>query len=503
MFRDAITTNKFAGNAADTIFGRKIPRQSYGSDNSLCATLRAIVAPRMSDNDVLRVEFRNTNYAILSEREKTADTMEVRFGSDHYGYWGGNALTIVSLNGREEGANASNLEVIEKYFVSEYSAYEALPKVTLLYAKAFKVLCFISREKKHTIMFVESLNLRKLHYLQCSIPGIMPWYFDDEHPLDDDERALIYSLRENTPDKYNECIKRIADKFDFESVRIKSMLKDFETRYERNEIDRVRESIRSYDQTIRDLNRRIGEYLGMKNDEMTRLLGLEAKLAMGGDGESEMMEYFICNKRLKLLSVIGSDMTFATRDYLTYYEKDAARRAINKRGSFVYTRRDGEARTGYDHADIKTLLKAIFLDETLKIKMCAAYSFRLNGSVNPITGYDFNSNGEGDFDEYMPNPHIDRYACMGNYTEVINELMDSRNYIAILEQCGASGKSLNWYDSTVMYEFMDNLLGENGKNSKCIELPDGRVVKAAEAIEWLKNNGGVEPNGEETETEEE
>ena len=44
---------------------------------------------------------------------------------------------------------------------------------------------------------------------------------------------------------------------------------------------------------------------------------------------------------------------------------------------------------------------------------------------------------------------------------------------------------------------MRAMWGTNGYNNRCIELPDGRVVKPAEAIEWLEQQ--ETENGQETE----
>ena len=64
-------------------------------------------------------------------------------------------------------------------------------------------------------------------------------------------------------------------------------------------------------------------------------------------------------------------------------------------------------------------------------------------------------------------------------------LLRQRNYIGALEQCIASCKSLNFGDSAVMGEFMKTMWS-NGSVSRCIELPDGPVVKPNEAIRWLE-----------------
>ena len=137
----------------------------------------------------------------------------------------------------------------------------------------------------------------------------------------------------------------------------------------------------------------------------------------------------------------------------------------------------------------------IFVKENprLRIKVCAAYRFALEGNVSPCGHHDFSF----EFADCIPNTHIDAFNCMGNYSRTINNLLMDRNYIGAIEQCIASCKSLNWGDSPVMGEFMRAMWGTNGYNNRCIELPDWRIVKPAEAIEWLELQ--ETENGQETE----
>lgn len=295
--------------------------------------------------------------------------------------------------------------------------------------------------------------------------------------MTEEELALVYSMRETNPDKYNQCLAKMAEKYDFRSGRIRQLLNGFESRFEKMECDRVQREIDTYDAKIIELNNSIGDYLRHRNDSCIRLLGLETKIAEGG--ESEIMEYFLCNRHLVLEQVTNTDMYFAVKDYLEYFDSDMAERIIGNRNSFVYyygLSHRGEAGA----AKAEKLMREIFVSDNprLKIRFCAAYRFALNGSVEAIRGHEFGF----EFDGYMPNTHINNYRCLGNYQQTINEMLRRRNYIAAVEQCIASCKSLNWGDSTVMDSFMNNFWG----GARCIELPDGSVVKAEQAIQWLE-----------------
>lgn len=473
MFKANITQTPFTTEAAESTFPN-IVGDSFGYDVSFLATLRALLAPRMDEGDSISLRFGSSNYDAGSFRGVSDDRAVKAICGDYY-LSHKNQLIIHSLKSNQEG-NAVNFKAIENKFTSVYEGYHRLEKLKAFYHKAFGLDCYVDPDLKSTIVFVENLDNKKLHYLQVSVLAMLPWYLS-KGGLSEEELELAHSLRETSPDKYNQCLAKMAEKYDFRAARIRQLLNGFETKFEKAECDRVRREIVSCDNKIRELNRSIGSYLQNRNDFCVRLMGLEAKIAEGG--ESEIMEYFLCNRHLILERVTSNNMYFSVKDYLEYFDSDMAERIIRNRNSFVYRYGlSGRGDAGAEKA--KRLMTEIFVSDNprLKIRFCAAYSFSLNGAVEPIGSHDFGI----EFDGYMPNTHINRYQCMGNYQRTINEMLQARNYISAVEQCIASCKSLNWGDSTVMESFMNDIWS----GVKCIELPDGSVVKADQAAQWLE-----------------
>lgn len=481
MFKQSISNTALTSNAANSFFPN-IVGESFGSDKTFLATLRALLAPRLPEGDRVSVSFGYSDFPASVVGETPAERMVEMICSSWYKESG--QIYIHNIGNRSQENNVANFELLKTKFTEVYTGFHRLEKVTDFYHKSFNVICFINPESKSTVLFVESLDVRKLHYLQCAILAILPWYFNPADGISEDEMNLINSLRERTSTNYEACIEKIASRYDFESGRIKELLKGFEIRYEKLEVDRVRRNISSIDSNIEALNRQFADYNKQRVDACIRLLGLETKIAQGESGESEIMEYFLCNRKLYLESVSNTEMYFSVRDYLTYYDEEAAKKYITNDRSYLYDY-CGTGSGQIKKAQMKKLMTAIFLDETLKIKFCAAYRFNLTGSVQAQTGHPFSDYG-AIFAEYMPNPHIDRYRCMGNYESKINNLLKNRDYIGALEQCAASAKSLNFHDSTVMSEFVRQICANSGKNNRCIELPDGSVVKPIDAIKWLE-----------------
>lgn len=478
MFKSSVTHTPFTTDAANAYF-TNITGGGFGYDRTFLATLRALLAPRMQEGESINLIFGASNLTSSQVGSNSVRTVVTSIcGNYHLNTPG--QVVIHSLKA-DQASNMACFKVIESDFTSIFDGYHRLDKLQAFYRKSFAVDCYINPDLKSVIVFVDSLDNKKMHYLQVSILAMLPWYFDPEKGMTEDEMALVYSLRETNPDKYNECLAKMVEQYDFKSARIRQLLAGFETRYERLECDKVRNEISRIDNSIESYNRQIGEYLSQRNEKCIRLMGLEAKIASNTDGDSEIMEYFIRNPNLVLEDVSDSYMYFCAKGYLEYFDPDMAEMAISNKRSYAYGY--GFAAHERNADKVERLLSEIFLkdDPKMRIRFCAAYQFELRGNVQAEAHHDFGY----EFTGYMPNTHINEFSCMGQYTKTINEMLQRHDYIGALEQCIASCKSLNWGDSAVMERFMRIFWSENGA-PRCIELPDGKVVNAKEAIQWLE-----------------
>ena len=478
MFRTIINNTPLVSNVADSYF-LNINGDRWRNDVTFLTTLRALISPRMSREESITLRFRDLT-------TPTRLTSPDAFTSD-----GDGQIDIWSFNGSTED-NMKCMSEIKSSFGKSNDGWYLLEKVSDFFRKSFCVLCFINPRTKSVCLFVDNMNAQRMHYLQCAAPAFLPWYFNRESGISELEMKLIESLRERTPDKYNACIAKIAVQYDFRTQKIRNLLSGFETRFEQVECEQVRQTIRDIISKLEDLNARAGSYLRSKAEMEIKLLGLETKIQQESSDDSEIMEYFLCNNNLVLEDVTERRMTFSCMGYAEYFDEDMAKQIIDNNRSYVY-RPNGRLCNNYiPENDMRRLMYAIFINQTVKLKLCASYSFALDGSVQALSNHTYGY----EFQECTPNTHTDRYSCMGNYQRTINELLKNHNYIGAIEQCVASCCSLNFSDSTVMQEFMRRLYGisDYHVNIRCIELPDGRVVKPKEAITWLKEQEGESVN---------
>ena len=460
MFAQRIDNTPLSSDMANISLKRIYRTSPSVYDNSLLVTARALLDPRIPEGETLFIHEMVYN---PPESKSPADAIKGHFEGYSTPYL---IHCIVSRMGDE------TLEVLRDKFCKMYEGFERLDAVTVFFKRAFNILCFVNKEKKQAVLFTERLDIRKYHYMQCAILSFMPWYFNPEDGVSDDEMALINSLRSNSVGDYIDAIEKISQRYDFRTMFIKTKLDGFEKVFERRELEAARQSYERVVNKINSYSAEISNLLQDKSEYEARIFGLKYKIEEESD--SEIMEYFIRNKRLVLQYVQDNNITFAVKDYISYFDEDIIMKLLNNKNSFMYM-------PNIPKEDLELFFKEAFIEESIKIRTCASYALRVPGGVQAISNGDFS---DSQFINCIPNAHINRYSCLGNYLITINEAITNGDYITAIEQCVASCKSLNFSDAVVAEDFVGTLF--RGNAPRCVELPDGRCVTAKKAIEWLK-----------------
>ena len=486
MFKNPVRSTPMTTPAANDYFAYKIYGDNYNGDVSFISTLRALLVNRIGED---YLQFRIVSGGVRkSDIDGHSPNSIISSALYNVSMCAENTIYLRMINGNEDDNKTVMKAIADNAKDNEiFEGWKKLDKVTALFAKAFDVLCYINPDNKSVLLVTANLSMRRYHLLQCCLLGTMPWYFDPANGISAEEMLIMKSFTESPKDadgkptndgnlqQYLDSLNTIAASLDFESKRLERLLYGIESKFEEREIDRVKNAIDDLQQKIASYNSRIGEYLREISDKNIRLLGLMASKEAKKE-DSEILEYFKLNKHLYLNGVDGTRILFSAKDFLEYFDEEAAERAINNHGSFVYTYNAGN---GISDEDIALLMRNVFVKQEIRIKFCAQYEIDLNGGVRAISHASFD---DSVFNGYMPNPHINRYSCLGTYNQRLNELMCEGAYLEAIEQCIVSMKSLNLSDHCVMDSFMSTICG----NIKCFELPDGSLKNTKEAISWLK-----------------
>ena len=481
MFRKVISRSPLVGQGADEVF-KNITASNWNNDVSFEATLRALLASRIPEGESIYTVCGRTTFSVSNINHADKEVAIRALGGRIVDSMDDGGIYIHHFEGAKNEDNDVSFAIVNENFTTQYPEFTKLEKVTEFYKSVMDVLCFVNVQHKKTVIYVNRLTVPRYHYLQCGILAYLPWYFDKEKGVTKQEMELIESLRKNKADDYERIIEEIASKYDFRSEAIKRGLRGFESRLDEKKAEDLRSIIEDTVNEINNYSEAIGKLLAKNNERECMLLGLEQKIIDNRENGGEMMDYFLANKRLNLVSVNDDTIRFTVKDYLTYWDRDMAEEIISNRRSYVYYPGGNDMSEKIPADDMEMLMKSIFVDEKLKIKFCSAYDLQLYGRVRGIGGFQYDYNCS----DAMANPHIDFYECLGNYTQVFAELLKDRDYIGAIEQCIASCKSLNFGDSIVMSRFMEVLYGlQSEKNNRCIELPNGTVVDPKRAIVWL------------------
>lgn len=463
-------TSEIANDVFPNIYGG-----SYDGDTSFLATLRALVAPRMSKEDTLYLTARSNTYRETALKGY-GDEDGVKMLSNGLE---NNTILVCGLCGTE-GSVHTALKMVDDAFLRVYPKFEELKDLRAFVSKQADMRFYINREDQSVVVFCGSFNHRFYHFIQSVISRLLPWYFEDK-PLDEKERELVRALTLKTSVGYEKIIEEFATKYDFRSKRIEKMLGGFELRSKRKYLSTVQNDIASKEQKIEQLMMQYNDIICTLEELRIKECGLQYQIKEGITDESEIVDYFVCNKHIFPLSVTDNNMEIIVDCTIENYDPDMYEQMINNTKSYLYTGYDIGAEVFKSVETRRKFLDAIFgEDAVLKIKVCAYYNLDLRGSVSSIKRYNY----PPEYANCLINPHFDFHACIGNNRPIIDEFLRKGDYVAAIEQCMSSAKNLNLSEgSQTVAPFLQRVF-----NSGCkavILMPDGTSCTPTEAYNWL------------------
>lgn len=490
MLKTAIRRTPFNTDVANDFF-KNITGDKYMQDDVLVSVARAILPQRMEDGDSVQFHYQSKYINAGRHFEGTAEECEASITSE-INLSDTNLVTIYYFTGVRREDSAPYMDAIKEHFVHKHRGWEENMTVRHGLSQYFPIYAFVNRSKRNVVIFMGESDIPRQRWATLAVFSCMPWYFADKGiPLTDEERELLNCLTAKSEStevaerKFRDTMERMAAKYDFEKIRVGQLLDGFETRYERREIENAQAAIRRNDEKIADLNSMLRDELSNRRENTIRLSGLKMRVEELGE-TSAIKDLFLTNPRLYLEHVGDHDMVFSVKTDLEYFDSEQLETYIGNRRSWVY--QEGRIAS----ADMVKLLRALFIDNTLRLQVCGCYKLDMGGRAYAQGDHEFPDS----FSDYMPNTHVNAFTCLGGHNIYINERLQNGDYVGAIMQCIASCQSLNFGDSAVMERFMEYLHDDTYSG---IRLPDGRVVKPSEAVKWLNEQGTQEVRGEQQE----
>lgn len=335
---------------------------------------------------------------------------------------------------------------------------------------------FRNNKDKSTVVFTNVADYGAWHYVVCLFNVFCPWYIKD---WTDDESELVKILAKENSSMDAICQAMndmVITAVDVDLARKKYYLDGYEQRLRGIQREKYKKQM---DNTRAMINQALNSLKNLYREYEEQSLLVSAIDNNKSKSSNELMNYFLGNKNV---SVVTGDMdgniTYVVTGYMMLFDPEIAKEYINNMESIMYTQ---PAACGLTEDDARSLMTGIFIDASVKVRMCSAWTISFGGAVLPKVEYFHGDKPKG----YLPNTHLNKYGCLGGWQQVLEESCDKLDYVYAVDATCAENGNLNLGDTIVLREFLKDLLR---RDAVVLELPDGRVVNYVDAIEWIKEN---------------
>ena len=477
MFNKAIHNTVMNSEAANRLFSSITTRDT--PDQSFLATLRALVHKRISQDESVFLACKALRFSAYQFRNySTPERIESIFSGEQ-NIISADKYTIQIFYVTDEEIGEEFLSFIKdavgdgKRYLGSFSRQDDLQ---VFYARKVKSLFYMDEESRNAVIFLSRMELKHFHALQMMIPKYLPKLFSGKE-LTKTEIELLKSLGNKSAVDYESILIEFSKDLDFRSELIRVKLSGFETQYERLRLEEIKTEISRYQQDYDTYLASMREMARKIQDSLHMLAGLESSIKEQS-GDSELVEYFMCNKNLTVIRAYKMVLEFVAHGYADIYDEDAFSQYVANRNGYMYV----DINPNVTKSQMEKLYSSIFSRGIYKLRICASYTVDMRNGLKANQNYVFPEESQTHF----PNPHIQQYGCIGTYAGRFQEYMNRKDYVGAIDQAVVSARNINFYDSSVMSGFARTF---SRTTIKCLEKSDGSLLSPQEAI--IELEGGI------------
>lgn len=353
-------------------------------------------------------------------------------------------------------------------------------KISLLTGQlGVRFSAYKNAERRATVVFTNVNSYSNWHYLSTIVDTL---YLDGPYDRTAEEQELFKAFVSGDKNRISDELDNITrGLMDVELAKKKYYL----TGYEQTIVDKKKNYLEGQRtklaNEINDTTNRLDALYEQYNESVVMIAALDNNKA---ESKDELLQYFLENKNVFIHSKRDDGrITYITTGYITLFDSEVVKECLNNPRSVLYN-----SVPDFSPAVIKKLITGIFIDEKVKVRVCSAWSFSAGGVATPSQCFSF----EKQFSNYLPNPHLDNYGCVGSWQQALDEAVCKMDYAYMVDVTSAENTNLNFSDTTVIRVFMRSIMD---KSKKVLELPTGEVVNYEDAVKWMykeENNGEMD-----------
>lgn len=468
MFKDPLVT-KISSPAGVSMFENKIRPHLhpdfYPLDASIYATMVALFKDRVDEENPLDLHYYLTTNPDVKHGVGYLNNILI----DDCELSEINSITIINTY-------RFPTEAVKSLRENPLDGFVELTKIGAFFEGAFPIVEFINNTSHKAVVICSTTNYREWHYLQSAMFAMLPWLIADKKPTAE-EIDFCKSLQTSSPTKWKQYIEKIESDLDFDSARIRRELSAYEGFVFKRQYERTTADITARNAKLESYMLSISDLLSEIETLKTKSIGLLQRID-SVENSGELMNYFLHNKNLYFDYVDNGQVWFVVKTKLVNYDTDVLDTYLKNERSLIYTNS-----YGFSDKVIKKFLEMVFKEEKYQINTCARFLMKEDGIVAGSQRCSFEN---ASANNYMPNPHIFEYGCLGSYNNIIAQIArESKDYILIIEQCVASTGSLDFKDGAVLPHFMKYVLSTY-KNKTVMTDKDGNLITPAQVLKNIE-----------------
>lgn len=341
-------------------------------------------------------------------------------------------------------------------------------------------------QKNCAAIFVNTTDKRIYHILMSFLSLYFPSLFK-QNPMKDIDFNIAKALSKKEKAPFIKAIQAAVEPFvpEFRRLQLVALLKAMHQKKvveALNTVNDQRNNIASiltrYKEATKLLREYVIQYEGLKVTEQYDEI------------EEDLIDYLSTNTALRNVKMNGNRMSFTVATRLMNYNPDAyetfKRRGAIFEGPYVH---NGHGNDRLLDIFTKKENRIKFMDQIFtespefSVKIAGNYTIDFEGSYI-TTNRDFDyAYADPIYEDYIPNPHLRIFACLGGYEGKVNEALYNRNYIGAIEMCVASAGSVDLDETEQTFRpFLGWLMSSK---KKVLVNRSGVEMTPEEAMLWI------------------
>ena len=459
-----------------------IARNDLGNmDVVLSSIIRAFIKPRLDDTQKFGLYL--TNYADGETDIRSALTRCL--GNVDYG------LLVNS--------GIANINFIAAYDIA-HDEDTKYPEIEQAIKAILGTSVYIRKTGNYVGVFCDDTAPFIHHIIPLFLTKLFPELFDN-HPLSDSERNVLLALfHNNTADAFIEALTRLKEEFNITDQGIEEELRGLNKRLKMQRVENLKMQL---DDTLQRMNNVWEDYLTYQEKYMNVNRDMEAARLAAEDNktENDLVEYLKHNHDRIVIDDISEEgnISFWTKTTLMHYDQDEYEMCVRNDNYWCVrafnTAIPREYRDTQPYEALRFAYDRIFgEDPKYAINILGYYSMDIiRGRVTS------RSNFSADCPEternYLPNPHLYHFHCLGDHARYIAEYLRNNDPIGAFEQCLTSTASVHFAENVTVQRLIIDLW--NSPNTYLTRLSDNKKVSFLAAFTeglhaWAEQNKPAE-----------